>query len=309
MNTSSVPTRADVEAAARRIAGAVRRTPMIQVELAGMPVWLKLEQLQETGSFKVRGATNAILSLDPAPATVVAASGGNHGMGVAHAAAAAGITATVVVPEAVPEAKARLLAALGATVVRHGAQYAEAELHARELADEMSAPFVHAYADPLVVAGQGTVGLEIEDDLPPDQCDAVLVAVGGGGLIAGIATALHDHPARVVGVEPEGIPTLHAALAAGRPVDVDVRSVTASSLGARRTGEVNLAVAQRSVAEVVLVDDAAIVAARDLLWDRCRIAVEVGAATGLAALVAGAVQAEAPCVVLCGANSEWAAGP
>ena len=308
MTFASLPSRADVEAAAARLTGVVRRTPVMRVELAGRPMWLKLEQLQETGSFKVRGATNAVLSLDPPPRTVVAASGGNHGLGVAHAAAASGIPATVVVPEVVPEAKARLLAAMGATVVRHGDQYAAAELHARELAQEMDAPFIHAYADAAVIAGQGTVGLEIGQDVPADRCDAVLVAVGGGGLIAGIATALHDHPAQVVGVEPEGIPTLHAALAAGEPVDVEVASVTASALGAKRTGAINLAIAQQSVERVVLVDDAAILAARDLLWDRCRIAVEVGAATGLAAVLAGALEAEEPCVVLCGANSEWLPG-
>jgi threonine dehydratase len=307
----TLPTRGDVEAAARRIAGAVRRTPVVGVTLAGRRVWLKLEQLQETGSFKARGATNAVLSLDPARMTVVAASGGNHGLGVAHAAAAAGITATVVVPENVPEAKARLIAALGATVVRHGEEYAEAEIHARHLAVEMDAAFLHPYADPAVICGQGTIGLEIDEDLLGDdpRCDTVVVAIGGGGLIGGIATALADRPVRVFGVEPEGIPTMSSALAAGHPVDVPVASMTASALGARRTGETNLAIAQRWVDGVVLVDDAAILAARDLLWDRCRLAVEPAAATGLAALLAGAVDADAPCVVLCGANSEWTPGP
>jgi threonine dehydratase len=310
MTTPALPTRTDVEAAAERIAGAVRRTPMLAVQLAGRRVWLKLEQLQETGSFKARGASNAIRSLDPLPRTVVAASGGNHGLGVAYAAAAAGVSATVVVPDTVPDAKGRLLAALGATVVRHGDQYAEAEEHARHLAAELDAPFIHAYADPAVVAGQGTVGLEIEADVlgGSTRCDAVLTAVGGGGLVAGVATALRDLPVRVVGVEPEGIPTLHAALEAGRPVDVEVQSITASALGARRTGELNLAIAQRAVDRVVLVDDAAILAARNLLWDRCRLAVEAAAATGLAALLAGVVDAEEPCVVLCGANSEWLPG-
>ena len=305
---ASLLSRSDVAAASQRIAGAVRRTPMLSVELAGRPVWLKLEHLQATGSFKARGACNAVLSLDPLPRAVVAASGGNHGLGVAHAAAVAGISATVVVPETVLEAKARLLAALGATVVEHGTEYAEAEIHARELAGQMDAPFIHAYADPAVIAGQGTVGLEIAQDLERAGavCDAVLVAVGGGGLISGIASALAGLPMRVVGVEPEGAPTLAAALAAGAPVDVPVATVTASALGARRTGEINLAIAQEHVDSVVLVDDDAILAARDVLWERCRLAVEPGAATGLAALLTGAVDAEAPCIVLCGANSEWA---
>ncbi len=299
-----LPTRADVDAAAARIGPHVRRTPVMAVELDGRQVWLKLEQLQVTGSFKARGATNAVLALDPLPAAVVAASGGNHGLGVAYAAAVAGCAATVVVPRSVPDFKARRLAAVGATVVRHGEQYAEAEAHARDLADALGAPFLHPYADPLVVAGQGTVGREVLADVG-NRVDAVLVAVGGGGLVSGVALACEGSGTRVVGVEPEGIPTLHAALAAGVPVDVGVDSVTASALGARRTAPLNLGVAQRAVDEVVLVSDTDVLAARDWLWDCCRLAVEPGGATGLAALLAGLVDAREPCVVLCGANSTW----
>jgi threonine dehydratase len=304
---TDLPTRADVDRAAARIAGHVRRTPLLQAEIAGVTVWLKLEQLQVTGSFKARGATNAVLSLATRPTAVVAASGGNHGLAVAHAAAAAGIDATVVVPESVPDSKARLLAASGASVVRHGQQYAEAEAHARQIAAALHAPFLHAYADPDVIAGQGTVALEILDDVG-DRCDAVLVAVGGGGLIAGCATACRGSNLRVVGVEPEGAPTLRSALDAGRPVEVDVDSITASALGARITGELNLAIAQDAVDDVVLVTDADVLAARDLLWDTCRIAVEPAGAAGLAAILDGAVDTEAPCVVLCGANSTWTPG-
>ena len=298
------PSAGDVAAAAQRIAPHVRRTPVICVELDGRSVWLKLEQLQVSGSFKARGATNAVLALSSPPAAVVAASGGNHGLGVAHAAAVVGAAATIVVPETVPAEKARRLAAAGASVVEHGAEYAEAEAHARELAAALHAPFLHAYADPAVVAGQGTVGAEILADLQ-DRIDAIVVAVGGGGLISGIAVAAEDSPVRVVGVEPEGIPTLHAALAAGEPVDVAVDSIAASALGARRTGALNLAIAQDAVDTVALVSDADILAARDLLWDELRLALEPGAAAGLAALLAGAVDAEAPCVVLCGANAAW----
>jgi threonine dehydratase len=301
---TALPTRADVAVAAQRIAAHVRRTPLLQADIAGTTVWLKLEQLQVTGSFKARGATNAVLSLPTQPPAVVAASGGNHGLAVAHAAAAAGIAATVVVPESVPDAKARLLAASGASVVRHGDQYAEAEAHARHLASALQAPFIHAYADPAVIAGQGTVALEILDDIG-DRCDAVLVAVGGGGLISGCATACRDTGVRVVGVEPEGIPTLRAALDAGTPVEVEVNSLTASALGARVTGALNLAIAQEAVDDVVLVTDADILAARDLLWETCRIAVEPAGAAGLAAILDGAVAAEAPCIVLCGANTSW----
>ena len=277
---------------------------MICVELAGRAVWLKLEQLQVSGSFKARGATNAVLALPSPPAAVVAASGGNHGLGVAHAAAVVGAAATIVVPETVPSEKARRLVAAGASVVKHGAEYAEAEAHARDLAAALHAPFLHAYADPAVIAGQGTVGAEILTDLE-DRIDAIVVAVGGGGLISGIAVAAEQSQVRVIGVEPEGIPTLHAALAAGEPVDVAVDSIAASALGARRTGALNLAIAQDAVDVVTLVSDADIVAARDLLWDELRLAVEPGAAAGLAALLAGAVDADAPCIVLCGANAAW----
>lgn len=293
-----------MRAAAARIAPHVRRTPTTLVELGGRAVWLKLENLQVTGSFKARGAANALLSFDPVPRAVVAASGGNHAAGVAHAAASVGAAATVVVPETVPDEKSERLEALGATVVRHGAEYAEAELRARRLGDELGAPFVHPFADPAVVAGQGTVGLELLEDVGGD-CDAVLVPVGGGGLIAGVAAACEGRGVRVVGVEPDGIPTLHHALAAGRPVHVAVRSVTASALGARSTAPLNLAVAQRLVEQVVLVTDQDILAARDLLWDVCRLAVEPAGAVSLAALLAGVVDAEAPAVVVSGANAAW----
>lgn len=298
----------DVVDAASRIAPFIRRTPVIRVELGGKWVWLKLEQLQVTGSFKARGATNAVLTLPTAPAAVVAASGGNHGLGVAHAAAVVGATATVVVPQSVPDEKARRLTAAGASVVRHGEQYADAEAHARMLAEALHAPFLHPYDDSAVIAGQGTAAYEALHDLD-GRADAILVAVGGGGLIAGTATACRGSGIRVIGVEPVGIPTLHAALAAGAPVEVEVDSLTASALGARKTGALNLAIAQRDVEAVALVTDRDIMAARDLLWDEVRIAVEPAGAAGLAALLAGAVDVEEPCVVLCGANSSWTPTP
>ena len=302
---AGVPTRADVEAAADRIRPHVRHTPVLRAELGGRAVWLKLEHLQVTGSFKARGATNAVLALSSSPRVVVAASGGNHGLGVAYAAGVAGAVPMIVVPETVSGEKARRLAAAGARVVRHGAEYADAEAKARDLAAELSAPLIHPFADPSVIAGQGTVGLEITEDAP--GCDAVIAAVGGGGLIAGIATAL-EGAHRVIGVEPEGIPTLARALEAGRPVEVAMSSMTASALGARMTAPINLAIAQRAVECVALVTDGDILAARDLLWEACRLAVEPASAAGLAALLAGLIDAEAPCVVLCGANSAWTSG-
>lgn len=304
MSEVSLPTSDDVAEAARRISPHIRRTPVVSVAFGGRRVWLKLEQLQVTGSFKARGATNAVLSLPTPPPAVVAASGGNHGLGVAHAAAVVGAVATVVVPETVPDFKARRLAEAGASVVRHGDEYAEAEEHARMLAEALHAPFLHPYADPAVIAGQGTAAYEILDELD-GRVDMLLAAVGGGGLIAGTATACSATDVRVVGVEPEGIPTMHAALAAGSPVEVEVDSVTASALGARQTAPLNLAIAQRHAEGVVLVTDRDILAARDLLWDEVRLAVEPAGAAGLAALLAGAVDAEEPCVILCGANSGW----
>jgi threonine dehydratase len=299
------PGRGDVLAAAERIGPHIRRTPLLDVEVGGRQVLLKLENLQVTGSFKARGALNAVLLEVSAGARgVVAASGGNHGLGVAYAAGRAGVPATVVVPASVPAEKARRLGAAGAHVIRHGDEYADAEEHAREIAARDGTPFIHPFADPHVVAGQGTVGLEIAADAAPD---VVLVAVGGGGLVSGIAVAAAADM-RVVGVEPTGIPTLHAALQADAPVDVGMGSLTASALGARRTAALNLAVAQRLVEQVVLVADSEILAARDLLWETCRLAVEPAAAAGLAALLAGLVDARRPCVVVCGANSEWAPG-
>jgi threonine dehydratase len=301
--TDLMPGRADVEAAAQRIAPLIRRTPVLRARIMGADVTFKLEHLQVTGSFKARGAANALLSLDSRPAAVLCASGGNHGLGVAHAAAELDVAATVVVPETIPAEKARRLAALGATIVEHGVTYDEAERHARELAAELGAPFIHPFADPAVVCGQGTVGLEILDDA--GECDTALVAVGGGGLIGGIATVCEGTGMQVVGVEPAGIPTLHAALAAGEPVDVEIRSAAASALGASRTAPLNLSIAQRAVDDVVLVDDADMFAARDLLWETCGLAVEPASAIGLAALLQGLVKAERPCVVLCGANTSW----
>jgi threonine dehydratase len=271
------------------------------VEVAGRTLWLKLEHLQVTGSFKARGATNTLLQLHHRDGPVVAISGGNHGLGVAYAAGVVGAFATVVVPDTVPDEKARRLSALGATVVRHGAEFADTVAFGEELAEQLAAPLVHPFADPAVICGQGTVGLEL-----PDACDAVIVAVGGGGLIAGIATAVAPEGRMVVGVEPEGIPTLHDALAAGRPVPVPVRSITASALGAPSTAPINLAIAQRAVDRVELVADADILAARDLLWQTCRLAVEPAAACGVAAVIDGLVDdADEPCVVLCGANTAW----
>jgi threonine dehydratase len=307
-----VITRADVDAAARRIAGRVRRTPVVGLDPGTIPgpAWLKLEFLQHTGTFKARGALNRILAarecgtLDPAVGVVVA-SGGNAGLANAYAAAQLGVPAMVFVPTTAPRVKVERLRGYGATVVQHGTHYADAYEAAVARAESTGAVYCHAYDQPEIAAGAGTLGTELLDQLD-GRVDTVLVAVGGGGLMAGVATAV-EGVARVVGVEPVTIPTLHAALAAGAPVDVAVSGVAADSLGARRVGEIAHAVAVRTGVRSVLVGDDDLVAARRLLWREWRVAVEYGAAAAYAALTSGAYApqpGERLAVVLCGANTD-----
>ncbi|MFB4311305.1 threonine/serine dehydratase [Actinomadura sp. GTD37] len=300
----------DVQAAARRVAGHVRRTPLIEVDPgeAGR-MWLKLELTQHTGSFKARGAFNHILAARDEgrlPGVgVVAASGGNAGLAFAHAAAEAGVPAEVFVPETAPAVKVARLRALGAAVVQVGTRYADAQDAAVKRAADTGALFCHAYDLPEVCAGQGTLGLELLEQTG-GAVDTVLIAVGGGGLMAGVAAAL-EGTARVVGVEPETIPTLERALHAGRPVDVDVSGVAADSLGATRLGGIAFAVASRTGVRPVLVSDEAIIAARRHLWAEYRLVVEHGTAAALAALRTGGYRpspGERVAVVLCGANTD-----
>jgi threonine dehydratase len=274
---------------------------MLRATVDGRPVTLKLEHLQVTGVFKIRGALNALLARGDDPERVITASGGNHGLGVATAARWLGVPATVFVPGTVPAAKARRIAAAGADVVRTGSKYADAEHAARELADRDGLYYVHAYDDPAVVAGQGTVGAEIVEDLP--ECDAVAVPAGGGGLLAGVSGAIA--PCRAVAVEPEGCPTLHAAVEAGMPVEVGAESVAASALGASRAGDLALAACRAHQVSLAMVSDQEILAARDRLWEEFRLAVEPAAATVFAAWLHGRVPADNPCLVLSGANADW----
>ncbi|WP_199439198.1 serine/threonine dehydratase [Umezawaea beigongshangensis] len=290
----------DVAAAAARIAPHARRTPLLRTELDGRPLVLKLEHLQLTGSFKIRGALNTLLS-GALPDLVVTASGGNHGLGVATAARLLGVPSVVYVPTSAPAGKVRRIEATGAKLIRHGASYAEAALAAREAARAPGASYVEAYDSPVVIAGQGTVAAEVVADAP--DVDAVAVAVGGGGLAAG--TALAADGRTTVAVEPEHCRALHDALEAGRPVDSAVDSVAASALGATRVGEVPFGVLSTRPVRSVLVSDAELLAARDRLWDEFRLAVEPAAAVPFAAWLAGRVPGELPCVVLCGANTDW----
>jgi threonine dehydratase len=309
--------RGDIEDAERRIRGQVRRTP-IQVVDAG-DGWLphggclKLEVLQHTGTFKARGAFNRILSareagvLDPAIGIVVA-SGGNAGLANAFAARAIGVPATVFVPTTSSPTKVRRLREYGATVVAVGTEYADAYAAAMAHVADTGAVHCHAYDQPEICAGAGTLGMELIEQMDAEgrAIDTVLVAVGGGGLMAGVSTAV-EGAARVVGVEPAGAPILHSALVRGEPVDVVVSGVAADSLGARRVGSIGWEVARRTGVTSVLVDDAALDDARRQVWDRYRLALEVGAAAPVAALLSGAyvpAYGERVAVVLCGANTD-----
>lgn len=283
----------------------LRRTPVIDPG-AGSPgppgsLCLKLELLQHAGSFKPRGAFASLLAEPVPPVGVVCASGGNHGIAVGYAARRLGHRATVFLPTTAPEAKQRRIRATGAVLRQVGREYAEALEAATRFGQEEGALAVHAYDARPTIAGQGTVGLEWEQQA---RLDTVLVAVGGGGLIAGIA-AWYAGRVRVIGVEPTGIPTLHAALAAGHPVDVDIRSFAADSLGARRVGELVLPIAQRHVQGVLRVSDAAIRRAMAWLREELQLVVEAGGATALAALLERAYQpepGERVGVLICGGN-------
>lgn len=297
--------RTDVEAARLRVGSRVRRTPVLQ---AGDGLWLKLEHMQHTGSFKARGAFNRILAAAEAgglpAAGVVAASGGNAGLAAAYAARELGVPAEVYVPETAPAVKVARLRALGASVRQVGREYAEAYEAATKRAADTGALFCHPYDQPEVCAGQGILALELEEQT--GGVDTVLVSVGGGGLMAGIAAALEGR-AQVVAIEPEGCPSFHAALEAGRPVDTPVSGVAADSLGARRTGEIAFTVARRTGVRSLLVTDEDLIAARRTLWEHHRIVVEHGAAVAYAALLTGAYppsEGERIAVICCGANTD-----
>ncbi|WP_433333287.1 threonine/serine dehydratase [Spirillospora sp. CA-294931] len=303
----------DVEDARRRLRGRVRTTPVVEVDPGAFApaarMWLKLEQLQHTGSFKARGAFNRVLSAAETgrlpDAGVVAPSGGNAGLAVAYAAAELGAPAEVYVPETAPEVKVARLRSLGAVVVQTGTRYADALEAALKRSADTGALFCHAYDQPEICAGQGTLGLELLEQTG-GEVDTVLLSVGGGGLMAGVAAAAEGR-AKVVGVEPETIPTLRAALAAGHPVTVDVSGVAADSLGASRAGDIPLAVARRAGVASVLVTDDSIVEARRFLWQEYRLAVEHGTAAAVAALRSGAytpAPEERVAIIICGANTD-----
>ena len=324
--------RADITFASRGLQPYIRRTPIIECDLLNeasggheaiggrggptekrtqtrMPaITLKLELLQHTGSFKPRGAFNRLLrAAGHAPgiptAGVITASGGNHGAAVAYAAKVLGLKAEIFVPANTPTAKVSRIAGYGAHVVQGGESYAEALVGCRARQAVTGALEVHAYDHEDVLAGQGTVGRELECAAP--DLTHVLVATGGGGLIGGIA-AWYAGSAAVISVEPEGCPTLHNALKAGHPVDCPVSGLAADALGARQVGALMFPIAQPYVSAAVLVTDAAIAAAQRWLWEQLRLIAEPGGATALAALMSGRFVPPACArvgVIVCGGNT------
>jgi threonine dehydratase len=288
----------------------IRRTPVVQVELSELdesaPVLpaatLKLEQLQCAGSFKARGAFTNLLLRDVPAAGVVAASGGNHGVAVAYAARRRGVPAKIFVPTVSAPAKIERIRRLGADLVVTGDRYADALAAAQEWVRSSGALSVHAYDQRETILGQGTVGLELAEQA--GALDTVLVPVGGGGLISGVASWFTGD-VRVIGVEPDGAPTLSYARAEGRPVDAPAGSVAADALAPRQVGELVFPITQAYVDDVVFVDDASILAAQRALWQAFRIAAEPAASVGIAALLAGAYKpapGEQVAVVISGAN-------
>jgi threonine dehydratase len=294
----------EIEAAAIRTAGHLVKTPVMTVDGFGLshPIEIKLEQMQHTGSFKARGAFNTLLSQTVPAAGLVAASGGNHGAAVAYAARALGHQAHIFVPEFAGPSKIGLIRGLGADLTVVQGEYVNALQQARDFEAATGAMQIHAYDAPATVAGQGTLMREWE--LQGLEADTILIAVGGGGLIAG-ALAWLGNTRKVVAVEPETACALHAALKAGKPVDVEVSGIAANALGARSIGDICFGLANAQGTPSILVSDQAIEAAQKALWQSHRQLVEPAGATALAALMSGAYApdpGERVAVLVCGGN-------
>jgi threonine dehydratase len=304
---------AEIRAAAGRIRGHVRRTPMIAAAPVkdGPPgsLLLKLEALQVTGSFKPRGAINALAALPPEALRrgIVTASGGNHGLAVAYAGWAAQVPVRIFLPRSAEAAKLKKLAGWGARVELEGEAWDDANRAALACAAAGGLAYIHPFADAAVIAGQGTVGLEILEDAP--DLDTIVAAVGGGGLICGVALAAKAlrPQIRIVGVEPTGAPTLHASLAAGGLVELSRLDTAAVTLAPRRSEEVNFAIIRRHVDRIVLVEDMEMREAAQWLWREFGVAAELSGSAAVAALVCGRYRAapgERVCAIICGAGTD-----
>ncbi len=301
-----------VAAAADRVSGHIRRTPVLTLEAEALgvavPVVCKLDLLQPTGSFKVRGAVSLLTGAERARSGVVAASGGNFGLAIAWAARRLGVPATIFVPDTSRPAKLDRLRSVADRLEVVPGYYADALAASQAFVADTGALFAHAYDQLEVVAGQGTCAVELAEQA---ELDTVLVAVGGGGLIGGIAT-WYQGEVRVVAVETEGCAALHAALSAGEPVDVDVGGIAADALGARRVGVLGFEAARMYVADSLLVTDDDVIDAQRRLWQGARLVAEPGGAAALAALTSGAYRpaaGERVGVILCGANTDPGSTP
>ena len=302
----------DIVDARERVAGVARHTPLERSrtfsEMTGADVHLKLETFQRTGAFKIRGAMNRIATLSPAEgdAGVVTASAGNHAQGVALAATEAGIDATVVMPRFAPVSKVKATRGYGASVVLHGVDYDEAQAYAHELEEKQDRTYVHAFDDPAVMAGQGTIGLEVADDCP--EVDTVVVPIGGGGLISGIAVAVKEtlgHDVRVIGVQAAGASTAADSLRTGERQTIDSVDTIADGIATRAVGERTLAVMREYVDEAVVVNDREIALALALLLERSKTLVEGAGAVPLAAVLSEVFEYdddETIVATLCGGN-------
>jgi threonine dehydratase len=299
---------AEVEAARCRLAHGLRLTPCVIApalsEIMGRKIWLKRDDLQRTGSFKERGARHALLCLNDVECArgVIAASAGNHALGLAYHGAQLGVRVTVVVPATAPEIKVARCRSLGATVVVHGDSFEAAHAHANTLAAESGACVVHPFDDPRVIAGQGTMALEILEQAP--QLDTLVVPVGGGGLLAGVATVVKAvrPDVRLVAVEPENAAGFSAALRAGRPLNETPTHTIADGLAVARVGQTTFSIAASRVDDVVRVTEREIGAAMAILARRCGAVVEGAGAATLAAVLAGKVAGRAIVLPVCGRN-------
>jgi threonine dehydratase len=308
----------DIQAAAERIRGRVRRTPLIQAAPVHQRVTpgdltLKLESLQVTGSFKARGATNKVLTLsrEEIGRGLATASGGNHGLGVAYAGWLVGARVTIYLPANAPPAKAEKLRQWGAEVAYEGAVWDDANAAALEAAERHGWTYVHAFADPAIIAGQGTIGLEVLADAP--ETGVLVVAIGGGGLIAGVAAAAKavKPGIRVIGVEPTGAPTLYESVKAGRVIELAEIRTAANTLAPRKSDALNLAIIEENVDEIVLVTDDEMRQAARWLWFEAGVAAELSGAASVAALQAGKIRlgaGEAVCALVCGAGVDGLEG-
>jgi threonine dehydratase len=310
---------ADVESARQRIAPYLRRTPALPLSQtrdrlgADARITLKLECLQAAGSFKARGAMNRLLGAghEPPKAGLVTASGGNHGLAVARTAYVAGIPAKVFLPRTVSPEKVAKLKEWGAEIEVVGHVFDQANAAAMDYAGQRGALYIHPFADPLVVAGQGSLGLDILEDIP--DVDTVLVAIGGGGLIAGVSTAMKARKpkARIVGIQAVGAPSMKASLEAGHVVTLPEITTKVATLAARRTDDRVFELVRRNIEEVVLVSDEEMLEAARWLWFELGIAADLSGAASIAALRNGRVKprvGEHVCALICGAGSEGAVG-